>query len=256
MGFISSSALLVAGLFFGMILLFEVGRRAAVRQMRTDTEGTHSGTGVIESAVFGLLALLVGFTFLGAAERFDHRRDLVVDEANKIGTAYLRLDMLGGAERASIQEAFRTYLDSRLDFYRNLTDETTAVQNLQETQALQLKIWQDVVAASKTNPDASRLILPALNEMIDITTTRTMAMRMHPPMIIFVMLFGIALASALFAGHGMAKARKRNWLHIGGFAAVMAISIYVILDMEYPRQGLIRVDEFDQALVEVRQSMK
>ena len=54
----------------------------------------------------------------------------------------------------------------------------------------------------------------------------------------------------------MAKARKRNWLFIGGFAAVMAISIYVILDMEYPRQGLIRVDDFDHALVEVRQSMK
>ena len=100
------------------------------------------------------------------------------------------------------------------------------------------------------------LLLPALNDMIDITTTRAMAARMHPPLVILAMLFGLGLASALLAGYGMAGGKSRNWLHMIGFAAVMAVAVYVILDIEFPRLGLIRVDAFDQALVELRASMK
>jgi hypothetical protein len=92
--------------------------------------------------------------------------------------------------------------------------------------------------------------------MIDITTTRTMAAQMHPPAIIIAMLFGLALASALLAGYAMAAAKSRSWLHMIGFALATGFAIYVILDMEYPRLGLIRVDAFDQALVEFRQSMQ
>jgi hypothetical protein len=100
------------------------------------------------------------------------------------------------------------------------------------------------------------LLLPALNEMIDITTTRTMTTQMHPPIVIYGMLVGLALASALMAGYGMAGGQTRNWLHILGFATVMAVAVYVIIDLEFPRLGLIRVDVFDQALVELRASMK
>jgi hypothetical protein len=92
--------------------------------------------------------------------------------------------------------------------------------------------------------------------MIDITTTRTMAAQLHPPMVVFAMLFGLALAGALLAGYGMAGGRARSWLHMFGFAAVLAGAVYVIIDLEYPRLGLIRVDAFDRALVELRSSMK
>jgi ABC-type nickel/cobalt efflux system permease component RcnA len=91
--------------------------------------------------------------------------------------------------------------------------------------------------------------------MIDITTTRTMATLMHPPAVVFVMLFGLALAASLLAGYGMTGNRVRSWLHMLGFALVMAFAVYVILDIEYPRLGLIRVDAFDQALVDLRASM-
>src|SRR5688572_18541723 len=81
-------------LFLGMLILFEVGRRFARSRMKEDGEGAHAGISSIEGAVFGLLALLVGFTFFGAAGRLDDRRELIVDKANRIGTAYLRLDLL------------------------------------------------------------------------------------------------------------------------------------------------------------------
>jgi hypothetical protein len=100
------------------------------------------------------------------------------------------------------------------------------------------------------------LLLPALNAMFDITTTRTMASETHPPTVIFVMFFGLALCSSLLAGYGMAVGRARSRLHMLGFAVGMAATIFVILELEYPRLGLIRVDAFDRALVELRDGMK
>jgi len=90
--------------------------------------------------------------------------------------------------------------------------------------------------------------------MIDITSTRTMALQMHPPKVIFGMLFGLALIGSMLAGRGMGQGR--HWLYVVAFASVMAISVYVILDLEYPRFGLIRVDPFDQLLVNVRATMR
>jgi hypothetical protein len=90
--------------------------------------------------------------------------------------------------------------------------------------------------------------------MIDITTTRTMATLMHPPAVVFVMLFGLALVASLLAGYGMTGSKVRSWFHMLGFALIMAIAVYIILDIEYPRLGLIRVDAFDQALVDLREA--
>jgi hypothetical protein len=92
MGTTRLGMLLAALLFVGMLILLEVGRRAGVRRQLRDPSGT--GAGALEAAVFGLLALLIAFTFSGAASRFDARRHLVVEEANAIGTAYLRVDLL------------------------------------------------------------------------------------------------------------------------------------------------------------------
>ncbi len=95
--------LLTLGLFLGMLLLLEVGRRIGGRRMAKDPAGALAGIGAVEGAVFGLLGLLIAFTFSGAGTRFDTRRQLVVEETNAIGTAYLRLDLLP----AALQPALR-----------------------------------------------------------------------------------------------------------------------------------------------------
>jgi hypothetical protein len=91
--------------------------------------------------------------------------------------------------------------------------------------------------------------------MIDITTTRVMAARTHPPVIIFVLLVALALAGALLAGYGTATAKTRSWTHVVALAAAISVALYVILEIEYPRLGLIRVDAFDEALVSLRETM-
>jgi len=181
-----------------------------------------------------------------------------VQEANAIGTAYLRLDLLPADARSALQDDFRRYVDARLNAYWQLPDIKAAQATLADAAALQKKIWQGGVAAGarpEAAPDAIKLLLPALNEMIDITTTRSLAVQMHPPLVIYLLLIFLALASALLAGYSMAGGRSRNWLHMAALGAVIAITVYLIFDIEFPRIGVIRVDAFDQVLVELRQTL-
>jgi hypothetical protein len=241
-----------------MLLFLEVGRRIGRRRHAPAAEGTAAEGRVVEGAVFGLLGLLVAFTFSGAATRFDTRRQLIVEETNAIGTAYLRLDLLPTAAQPALRERFRQYVEARLEVYRRLPD--IAAAQAEETRATQLQgdIWRQAVAACQEAGvhAATMLLLPALNAMMDLTTTRTLTMSMHPPPMVFVILVGLALASALLAGHAMAGSPSHTWLHMLGFAAVIALAVYVILDLEFPRLGLIRFGAFDQALVGLRESMQ
>jgi hypothetical protein len=99
-------------------------------------------------------------------------------------------------------------------------------------------------------------LLPALNEMFDIATARYLAVLTHPPAVVFEMLLILTLLACLLAGYGMAGGQQRNWLHILCFVGAMTFVIYVTIDLEYPRQGLIRVDVYDQLLVDLRAGMK
>jgi len=255
--YVLTASLVAAALFVGMLVLLEMGRRIGARRAERDPEKATAGLSAVDGAVFGLMGLLVAFSFSGAAARFDARRHLIVEETNDIGTAYLRLDLLPASAQPALRESFRRYVDARLAIYRKLTDIEAAKEELAHATRLQNEIWSQAVSACRAaeSPATTTLVLSALNTMIDITTTRTMAMQMHPPTSIFVMLFGLALASALLAGYGMAAGKARSWLHMCGFAAIVALAVYVILDLEYPRLGFIRLDAFDQALVELRESM-
>jgi hypothetical protein len=107
-----------SGLFLGMLLFMEIGRRVAVRRMREDTGAAGEGVGTVDGAVFAQLGLLIAFTFSGASSRFDTRRQLIVEETNDIGTAYLRLDLLPADLQPALRESFRRYLDARIEVYR------------------------------------------------------------------------------------------------------------------------------------------
>ena len=246
----------VALLFIGMLLCMELGRILG-RRFASDSGGKE-GLSVVEGAIFALLGLLVAFTFSGAATRFEGRRHLIVEEANDIGTAYLRVDLLPADAQPEIRELFRRYVDSRIETYRNVTDLDAVMKIYGQSQELQAEIWQKSVAAAGRSGSAAAtmLLLPALNAMIDITNTRLGAVEDHPPDVIFVTLAIIALAGSVLAGYEMASGTRRSWLHILSFALILSISVYVILDLEFPRLGLIRVDAFDHYVVDVRNSMK
>jgi hypothetical protein len=257
MNFSVGSLLFAAGLFVGMVLLVELGRRLGQRRQGKDEDGARAGLGAVEGAIFALMGLLVAFTFSGAATRFDTRRQLIVAEANAIGTAWLRLDLLPAGAQPELRDLFRSYLDARLAVYQKIPDWPAVRAELAQAGALQGQIWSRATTACResANPLTAQLI-PALNEMFDLAATRTAAAQIHPPAIIFVMLGVLALMSALLAGYAMAGGKSRSWIHVLGFALILATTVYVILDLEFPRVGFIRIDAFDQVLVEVRQGMK
>lgn len=248
------SVLIAIAIFVGMMLCAELGRRHALRDPGRNVT-SHGGT-LIDSAIFALLGLLVAFTFSGAASRFDNRRTQIVEEANSIGTAYLRLDLLPAAARDDLRAVFRHYVDERIAIYRAIPDVPAALGHLQTANRLQQEIWDKAVAGSQDRDSTRVLLLPAVNEMFDITTTRTMATLTHTPTIIFALLIGIALVSALLAGRAMASDAHRPWIRSVLYALTITATIFIIIDMEYPRAGIIRVDAFDAALVDVRAGMR
>ncbi len=254
------AACLFVLVLFGLILAcLEGGWRAGRRRIGIDPEKGFSGQGAVEGAVFGLMGLLMAFTFSGAASRFDGRRELVVQEANAIGTAYLRIDLVAAEAQPRLRDLFRRYVDSRLAYYKaGAADPEGRRREEARWTALQGEIWTAAVKASgEAGPASSArmLLLPPLNDMIDLTTTRSAALLMHPSPVIFVMLAAAVLAGALLAGWGMAASSRRSALHVFGFAAMMTVALYVIVDLEFPRMGLLRVDSFDAVLAGVRAAM-
>ena len=246
------TALLLVGLVMASI---ELGRRI---RARSGEQKTSSGLSVIDGAVFGLMGLLLAFSFSGAVARFDTRRDLIVQETNAIGTAWLRVDLLPAAAQDGIHDEFRSYVDARLAFYGDLVrDRAKAMQELTRSQDLQRKLWADsIVAAKKSDsPAALPLVLGSLNEMFDITTTRYVALLTHPPLPIYITLVLLALASSVVAGFGMGDMGKRPWLHTIVYAAALTLTVYTIIDLEFPRIGIVRIDRYDQTLIDQRNSM-
>jgi hypothetical protein len=248
-----------AGIFLGVLVCLMLGRWLGRRAIARHGAAGVSNISSLEAAVFALLGLLIAFTFSGALSRFDVRRGQAVDEANAIGTAYLRIDLLPASTQPLLRETFRNYVDARIATYRALPDLEAARRELERSQDLQREIWAQAVAAIRmpeSRREAELLVIPALNQMFDITTVRLVATQLHPPLIIYVMLVALALASALLAGYQSAGATDYDWVHKIGFAGIIALTVYVILDVEYPRLGWVRLDAIDQVIVNVRAGMK
>jgi len=257
MDFTTTHILLCLGLVLGMLGSLEMGMWAGRRWSAHNPDEAKPTAGTLEAAVFGLMGLIIAFSFNSASNRFDARRALIVDEANAVSTAWLRLDLLPAQAQPQLRQLFKDYVDSRLATYDTLPDIENAVEQNKRAVALQGEIWKAAVAACGDlgSRDVPMLVLPALNTMFDLASTRVMSAWVHPPAIVFVMLFGLALGSMVLAGYDMSLARSRSWMHILGYTVIMAVTVYVIMDIEFPRLGLIRVDAFDQLLRDLRQSM-
>ena len=255
MNFSIIAGLTILGMIGGTLCMMELGRRLGVRRLARDPESAKASTGAIEGAVFGLLGLLIAFTFSGAAARFDARRQMIVEEANSIGTAWLRLDLLPVAVQSPLREKFRQYLDARLAVFRKLPNRDESKIELARAAAAQNDIWVQAVAGCSGSHTATVLLLPALNQMFDVATSRTFGTQMHPPPIIYAMLGLLLFAGSLLAGVDQGVGKLRNWFHVLAFVLVMTLTVYLIVDFEFPRVGLIRIHGFEQALVELRQAM-
>lgn len=247
---------LALALFLALLGLQEVGRRnGRARAERTHGE-SREGLGSIEGAVYGLLGLLLAFTFSGAASRFETRRSLILQEATALETAYRRLDLLPAESRAALRAKMAAYLDARLAAQSAAKGLDAAREALSRSKRLRQELWDDALAATQAaGSPAPQLILPTLNTVFDVATARAAAVYVHPPVALFAMLVGIALVAAFLVGNAMGARGTRDTLHMVAYAAVLAVVIYVIVDLEFPRLGFIRIDDADRVMIELRQAM-
>lgn len=231
-------------LLLALLLFLALGRWLGGRMDKVEGEGG----GAMNGAVFALLGLLLAFTFSGAVSRFEERRALIVEETNAIGTAYLRLDLLPVERQPALRGLFRDYVQARLDTYTDVGS-AQSLAAIERSQALQGEIWAEAVPAVQAAGNAAVLsqVTTALNQMFDMFTIQYAVIYQHPPAVIHLMLFVMACIVALLAGVSLAG-RSLPWVQVTVFVLTLVMAVYVILDLEYPRLGLIRVDAADALL--------
>jgi hypothetical protein len=252
-GFLAFLVLVFAGVVGCQLL----GHRIAKQRRAHGSPAFGDATTAVQGSLFALLGLMVAFTISGGQDRLDARRRLVVEEANAIGTAYLRLDLLPPAAQPALRDEFRRYADARIAYFAKLPKLGQAKIEHQRAGALQQQIWRHTLAAVGATPDTrpALLLLPAVNAMIDVTTVRDAALRTHAPVAIFILLLLLSFMCAFFAGAEMAKNDRPSMLHVVAFASTLALTTYVVVNIELPRLGFTSLAPIDALLAQVRQQM-
>lgn len=249
-------SLLLAGLAVVFFVLLMIAMRIGRRLGHSADDQTGAGAAAIEASVFALLGLLVAFTFSGAAQRMAERRNILVQEVNSIGTAWLRIDMLNPQDQPKLREQFRRYVDGRIEYYSHVADLDQRDAIAARVGALQKEIWTDSMrAARNTVPPFGVSYIGAVNDMFDVSTAQTVAQKVHPPVATYAFLVFLALVCACLIGSKLATSQRDSLLHQLVYAVVMTAAMYIIVDFEFPRIGVIRIDQSDALLASQRQSM-
>ena len=252
---------LVFFIFIFLVLLLgfsaNVGRRFGHSQLTKHTEHKLEVVDVAENAVLTLLGLMIAFTFFGAYDRYESRKLHILEEANIFDTAYEYIDLVPQKYQPSLRENVRQYLDLHLAAFHHIPDLKKVDQDLYKALDIQHKIWQTVVTAGEENPNSSltQLFIPTMSKMFDIAHSGINMTRIHPPGVIFILLIGLATLGAFLIGYNSAEIKQPYSLHVICYVLITAFTIYLIMNLEFPRVGFIRFNTFDQMLMDVRDDM-
>jgi hypothetical protein len=210
--------------------------RRAVRPLREEEERKDFST--VLSAALTLLTLILAFSFSMAISRYDQRKNYEAAEANAIGTAYVRADLLPTADAAKLRGLLRKYLDQRVLFYRS-RDEAHHKQIDTDTAGLQAELWSSVrvVAAAQPTPTVA-LAVASINDVLNSQGYTQAAWWNRIPGSAWSLVAGIAICCNLLLGY---CAHKTNALLFLAFALIVSIAIFLIADIDSPRGGDIRV---------------
>lgn len=235
---------LLAIFLIGVVLILaasEIGRRIGMY-----ASGVGGGDiSTLESAVLGLMALMIGFTFAMALSRFEARRDAVLSEANAIGTTALRARLLPQPERGEVLNLLREYVTVRLDITRRPVSQAELTTAIDKSNTIQEALWQRVkaVAAKDNAMVPTGLFIQTLNDMIDQQGKRLAALRNRVPNIVILALFGIAAVGAAFTGYGRGLEARRTRLPLYLMALLLSSVLLLILDLDRPTTGFIEVSQ-------------
>ncbi len=240
-------------LFIAIIVFYWLAGMIALK--RKSKNVAEDNVSPVESSLLGLLALLLAFTFSMSASRYDTRRHILIDEANNIGTAILRADLYADTSRLAFRNDFKDYVEARIAFYDAGVNKKKINNAQKATDVISDRIWKRaaLLAQNKENLIASNQMIPALNAMIDIVTSRNAAGKATVPDSILWMLFLLCLISSFIMGYHKNHTSK---FVIIVFSLMISACIYLIIDLDRPRQGLINIDAANSYIVDLRKMFK
>jgi len=248
LGEFAGFALAVFGV--GMVLLqfaalwigHHLGRAQAHRVPPTDKDPVE-GVSVVVGGLLGLLAFTLGLTISVAASRYEDRRRAALDEANAIGTAWLRAEAIGHPRGHVIAQLLESYAKQRVAWLTAPRDDAVLTAANAETSRLQTLIWGHVTVIARERPDAVVVGLQAaLNETFDLTTTQRWAFRGQLPLELPWLLLGLTAVS--MGGIGYQWGLKGRWHPMAAGLLILAwsASLVLVADLVNPRLGWVRVD--------------
>ncbi|MHB8789011.1 MAG: bestrophin-like domain [Desulfobulbaceae bacterium] len=251
-----SSVFVVFGLSILMLLAMEIGFRNGRRQKRRATEAITQANAVLAS-MLGLLALLLAFTFSASLQRYNDRSKTVVAEANAIGTTYLRARLLPGEMQDEVQGLLRQYLDIRIqEGYVDSTKPELHQALLHQGKLMEGQLWSHAIKAAELDgrPVTSGLFIQALNELIDTSATRNAALNRHVPEIVLFLMFATIVLTTATLGYASGIAGHRVTLAAFVLMVLIALVVYLIIDLDRPRRGPVQVSH--ESMLSLQQSIE
>jgi hypothetical protein len=226
-------------LFILMLSSIWIGYKTGLKKTKKDNKNSE-----ISSSLLGLLALILGFTFAMAGSRYENRRTNLIDEANCIGTAVLRSDIYPDSLKIEFQKDFNTYLNSRREYYLLENDEVKLKASLKKSAVASEKLWSRAAfyAKDKDYFIQSNMMLPALNAMFDSASKSNMVLNSKVPETIVYLLLAFSIIISFFIGYNSGLEKKIDTKFITGFCFLICIEIFITLDLDRPRRGLIKLD--------------
>ena len=248
-----NSLIVVSTLLVTILLAYEICFRIGrFYQLKTDQE-IKSQTSTILAGILGLLALLLGFTFNMALQRFDNRSHAVINEANAIGTAMLRTQLLPKPYDSLTYVLLQDYVDLRLkisttDLTRN--DERKSIN--EETDNLQNKIWEISIKAAEIDPKpvTTGYFISSLNDVIDARGERNAILQRHVPEVILFLLFLVFIINGALMGYSGGLGLKRAYIPTIMLTVLIVLVVFIIIDLDRPKRGLIKVKQ--DSLIELK----
>ncbi|MDH3441255.1 MAG: hypothetical protein OEM63_10910 [Gammaproteobacteria bacterium] len=241
-----NSVVIAVSLFVLILLANEIAYRFARRSAATADDGITTQTNAIQAGILGLLALLLGFSFNMALQRFDARSSATIEETNAIGTAWLRTALLPGQYAAEIRSLLSDYVDARIESSKiDMADPARREEAATQTLQLQAQLWQIVTDSAASDLPSAKisLVIQALNELIDSYGKRQAQLDKHVPEVVLLLLFVIFIVTGSILGAAAGLAGGRPLLATVSMAALIVLVIFIVIDLDRPRRGLIQVDQ-------------
>lgn len=244
--------LLIAGIFLLIVVFYLAGYWIRKSSILNNPSESNIDLTTINGTFLGLLGLLLAFTFSMANSRFDNRREIIIEEANNIGTAILRTDIYPDSVRSILRSHMKKYVEARIAYFASGMNELEKEKSFALSNELSKKVWDVAAGYAKVDNITTRTseLIPALNAVIDIAATRKAAGEAFIPNSIMYFLFILCFCASFLIGYD--NKTKIDWIVLFIYALMFSATIYNIIDLDRPRSGLIDMDLPNQKIVELR----